>query len=364
MIARYKKSVEPVYTDGRDIDRDVAELSGEAANQQASGSTDEHLGKKAQVWQKTPDSRVSDPTYYDRPLLNEPVWEWAVPLYYYVGGLSGASLVLASAARACGAKATTPLVRRCYVTGLVGACAGGALLTYDLGRPWRFFNMLRVFRPTSPMNVGAWILSGAIATSMPAVLLGERRGAAGTAGAACGFAAGVFGMGLATYTGVLLANSAVPLWQESRRMLPVLFGFSAMASTGSAFAMLGNSSAERIPQVFGTIGQLVEVTAAGVMERQVSVVPRVGRPLKKGLSGLMWRSATALTVSSVILGFVAKGCKKKRVAAGVLGTLGSLLMRFAVERAGVVSARDARASFHQQRAGHGAAEVIRSAQAT
>ena len=193
---------------------------------------------------------------------------------------------------------------------------------------------------------------------MMAILLRKRGGLLGRFGNLCGLAAGIFGLGLATYAGVLLANTAVPLWQESRRVLPILFGSSAMASAGPACEIfLEDAGERRIARAFGTMGQLVELTAAVVMERQASVVPRVGRPLKRGLSGVMWRTAAVLTASSVIISLLPYRSRNKRFAAGVLGTLGSVLMRFAVEHAGVVSSRDARASFHQQRAGHGAAEI-------
>ena len=33
------------------------------------------------------------------------------------------------------------------------------LLIVDLGRPMRFLHMLRVFKPTSPLSVGSYILS-------------------------------------------------------------------------------------------------------------------------------------------------------------------------------------------------------------
>ncbi len=355
---RYKKSVEPVYTDGRDIDLDVGELSGEAANQESSGSSDKHLKSMAQTFQRLPDPQSADPTYYDRPLLNEPIWEWAVPTYYFVGGLTGAALVLGAAAQLRRSKSLERFIRRCQWIGFIGACISGALLTYDLGRPWRFFNMLRVFRPTSPMNMGAWILSGTAATSMATVLFRGRAGLPGSVGEGCGYASGVFGMGLATYTGVLVANSAIPLWQESRRVLPVLFASSAMTSVGSAFEMFVDDPEERrIAKAFGTLGQVAEITAAMVMEKHASVVPRVGRPLKTGLSGLLWKAAAVLTATSFAVGVLPNRSRSKRITAGLLGSAGSILMRFAVEHAGVVSARDARASFHQQRAGHGAAEV-------
>ncbi len=358
MTVRYRKSVEPVYTDGRDIDLEIAGLSGEGADQASSGSSDRHMQDIAQTWQQLPEPRSSDPAYYDRPLLKEPIWELAVPLYYYVGGMTGAALVLAAAAQALRPKHAERLIKRCHRIGFVGAAISSGLLIFDLGRPERFLNMLRVFRPTSPMNVGAWILSGVSGTSTMTISLLGRSGPWGTAGEAFGFASGFLGMGLATYTGVLVANSAVPLWQESRRVLPILFGASAMASVGSAFEMFVESSAERrITSVFGLVGQVAEIAASVAMEKQASVVPRVGRPLKRGFSGAMWKAAAVFTAGSIAARVLPNPSRKRRIAVGVLGTLGSLLMRFAVAHAGSVSARDARASFHQQRARHGAAEI-------
>lgn len=349
MTVRYEESVDPIQTDARDIDSEVALLIGEAASQKAFGASDKHIQKMAQTWQELPEPQP-DPTYYDRPLLNPPVWEWAIPTYYYVGGLAGAALVLAAAAQLKRSKRLPRFIRRCHWIGFVGAAISGALLIYDLGRPSRFFNMLRVFRPTSPMNMGAWILSGAGGTSMLTLLLRERRGVTGAIGEAAGLMAGLFGVGLATYTGVLVSNSAIPIWQESRRIMPLLFGASAMSSIGSAFELFVEEPEERrITKTFGTVGQAAELVASVLMERDASVVPRVALPFKRGFSGLLWRSAALFSAASAAVSVFAKSSRKKRIAAGVLGTAGSLLLRVAVEHAGKVSARDARASFHQQR---------------
>ena len=175
-VVRYKKSVDPTYTDGRDIDRQVAELSGEAADQQSSGSSDKHIQSLARSWTQLPEPQPGDRTYYDRPLLNEPVWEWSIPTYYYVGGLAGAALVLGAATEFTRRRNLECLVERCHRIGFFGCCLSGALLIYDLGRPSRFFNMLRVFRPTSPMNLGTWILSCTGGASMMTVLLRRRVG--------------------------------------------------------------------------------------------------------------------------------------------------------------------------------------------
>ena len=129
--------------DGRDIDQAIAELSGEAAQQQVSGDPDKHVKQEAETWTQLPQPHASDPTYYDRPLLNESVWTWAIPAYYYVGGLAGGALVLGAAVQCSRSSKLRRLVRRCHWIGFIGCCISGALLVYDLGKPQRFLNMLR-----------------------------------------------------------------------------------------------------------------------------------------------------------------------------------------------------------------------------
>lgn len=280
-------------------------------------------------------------TYYDRPLLKEPVWEWDIPLYYYIGGTAGASLALGAATQWDRSGELDNLIRRCHWTGIIGSTIGGLLLIYDLGRPERFLHMLRVFRPTSPMNMGVWILSGAAPTAICAGLLIRRRGVLGTIGEGFGFASGFFGTALATYTGVLLGTTAIPLWQHSRRILPILFGASGMASAGSLFDMLLESPVERrITFAFGTAGRVAELAASVALERQLGRIPAVAKPLKSGFSGFLWKTAAVLTASSLIVSLLPGRSRKKRIAAGVLGSAGSLAMRYAVHHAGVVSSRD------------------------
>lgn len=343
---RYKKSADPVRTDARDVSTAIAELDAEAASQRTEGSPDKHIEEMASTWRRLPEPTRADPTYYGRPMLNESVWSWAIPAYYFVGGLAGSALVLAAAAQIRRSRAKERLIRRCRWICVIGAGVSAALLVYDLGRPSRFLNMLRVFRPTSPMNMGAWILMGTGGYSSAALLLRRRPGLLGMLGEIFGYISGVFGLGLASYTGVLVANTAIPVWQESRRMLPILFSAAAMSSLGSVFAMCVEDEEERgIAKPFGMAGQAAELVAGVLMEKQASAVPRVGRPYRRGVSGFLWRTAQVLTAASLFF-----GCRRRRVAAGALGVAGTLLLRIAVERAGTESARDARASFHLQRA--------------
>jgi formate-dependent nitrite reductase membrane component NrfD len=349
MTQRYRKSAEPAYTDGRDIDPDVGRLMGEGAMQVATGAGGNHIKEIAAAWHHLPEPASDDPTYYDRPMLQQSVWSWTVPLYYYVGGLSGASMALAAAVSLKKDRELDDLVQRCHTIGFAGTVVSAGLLIYDLGRPSRFLNMLRVFRPTSPMNMGAWVLTAAGGTAFATVALDRQRGVLGFIGETFGIISGLFGLGLATYTGVLVANTAVPVWQGSRKSLPVLFGASAMASVGCAFDVFGERVAgNRIPNAFGIVGRAAELAAGIYTEHEASAVSRVGRPLKQGWSGALWRTSTSLMTVSLALALLPSRTRKCRLWSGVLGTVASLLMRFSVEEAGKASARDPRASFYGQ----------------
>ena len=97
-------------------------------------------------------------SYYGRPVIKEPVWRVPdVPGYLFLGGLAGASSVLAAGSRAVRVPRTGPGGK----VGAFGAISLSAVaLVHDLGRPGRFVNMLRVFKPSSPMSVGSWLLAG------------------------------------------------------------------------------------------------------------------------------------------------------------------------------------------------------------
>ena len=92
-------------------------------------------------------------TYYDLPVVKAAPWKWYVPAYFYLGGLAGAASTMGYEGIAALAEGT-----------------GAACLIADLGKPARFIYMMRVFRPTSPMNMGTWILSAATASTGVALL--------------------------------------------------------------------------------------------------------------------------------------------------------------------------------------------------
>ncbi|HEV2846542.1 MAG TPA: NrfD/PsrC family molybdoenzyme membrane anchor subunit [Thermoanaerobaculia bacterium] len=342
-------------SDGRHIAPDLGILSGEGS-QQRIATTGEAYPSKTSVWRDLPSHsfQEEDPTYYGRPVLKEPVWIWAVPAYFYVGGTAGAAAVLAATAQALGGGEMRGLVRSARWVAAVGGAAGSVLLIIDLGRPERFLNMLRVVRTTSPMSIGSWVLAGAASVTMGSALLANRKGLLGRLGDAAGFAGALLGMPLSGYTAVLLGSTAVPVWQAARRSLPHLFIGTSVSGLAALFGLLPvdlSPREEKVVERFGLVGKVVDLTAMAVVEREVNRVEPVGRPLREGLSGSLWNAARTLTAASLVFSLLPGRWRAKRAVSGLLGTAGALALRFAVFHAGRASARDPRATFRGQREG-------------
>jgi hypothetical protein len=287
-------------------------------------------------------SDACSPTYYEQPVLKEPVWIWTVPAYFFTGGAAGAASLLGAVAQAAGDH--RHLVRACRRLGLAGAALSAALLVADLGRPRRFLNMLRVFRPTSPMSVGSWTLAAYGPLAGGAAVL------AGRTGAACGAGAGVLGPVLAGYTGVLLAGTAVPVWQAAGRTLPPLFAASAVAGAASLLDLVPLPPGDAaVVRRYGIAGRAAELAVGEALRREVGRDERVGRPLRTGVGGALWRVSASATAASLALSLPRRPPPWLRTVRGALGAVGSLALRTAVFTAGRASVRDPRATFEPQR---------------
>jgi hypothetical protein len=251
------------------------------------------------------------------------------------------------------------LVKRSRWLAAVGGAAGTAFLVADLGRPERFLNMLRVFRPTSPMSVGSFVLSTETPLAAGAALLGHaERGAPRVLGDLAGLGAGVMGLPMSSYTSVLVTNSAIPVWQAMGRTLPAAFAASAATSATSLLDLMHlEPQEEAAVSRLGTAAKIAELLAATAVDKEASSVERVGKPLQEGMSGSLWKASKACTAASLAIGVLPGRRRWKRATAGLLGTAGAVAMRFAIWQAGYASARDPRATFEQQRAGKGGASV-------
>jgi hypothetical protein len=273
-------------------------------------------------------------SYYGRPVLKEPVWQPEIPWYLFTGGLGGASSVLSLVARARGYER---LAKQSIYNGAAADAVSPVLLISDLGRPERFLNMLRVFKVTSPMSVGSWILAFSSAASSTAAFLnfiGRLRRTSDVARTA----SAVSGAPLAVYTGTLLADTAIPVWHEARHELPFVFAASAAASAGAA-ATLSVPPEETGPArrlaIGGAVAENVLFTA---MEKRLGMI---GEPYRQGEAGAYAKVARACTLGGAAL--LALGGRRNRlasVAGGALVLAGEAALRWSVFKAGFQSARD------------------------
>jgi hypothetical protein len=273
--------------------------------------------------------------YYGRPILKEPVWTWEIPTYFFVGGTAGAA---APFALLCEMRGDHALARRAWLVSMAGAAASPALLISDLGRPERFHHMLRVFKPTSPMNVGSWILSAsgaAIGVATARNLFGWFPRLGRLAGATA-----VLGPALATYTSVLVADTAIPVWHEARGELPWVFAAGSAMSAGAAIALAGGGAPARRLAVAGAAGELAATT---VMERRLG---ELGEPYHEGEAGRFARAGKALTATGGLL----MAATRRRRAGAALMLAGAFATRWSVYKAGFQGAANPRYVVEPQKA--------------
>ena len=275
------------------------------------------------------------------PIVTAPVWTWEVPLYFWFGGIAAGSSFVALACDLAGDEKSAALARK-VALGALGPSP--VLLILDLGRPERFYNMLRIFKPRSPMSMGAWALTAfgnLAAAAVGADLAGRRREAR-----ALGAANAVVGGYLGSYTGVLLASTAVPVWARSRLFLGPIF-VSTAAATGAAACRL----ALRLPADHPTARALARVqTGAMAAELGLSVINerRLGplaAGLKVGRPGKLFKAAKWAVRAGLALQVA-----RRQHAASALYLAAGLLFRYAWVGAGGRSARDDRAVAAMHRA--------------
>jgi hypothetical protein len=146
---------------------------------------------------------------------------------------------------------------------------------------------------------------------------------------------------LATYPGVLLADTAVPAWHEAYRQLPVLFaggGMTAAGAAGLAAASWLGGNAETAPaRRFALLGAALESAAGFGLEYGLG---QPGEPYREGDARRLLRAARWLTLSGAAATMAARRSTLAAAAASALLAGGGICVKFAVLRAGVASARD------------------------
>jgi formate-dependent nitrite reductase membrane component NrfD len=291
-------------------------------------------------------------SYYGRPVVKASPWQHDIPAYLFLGGVAAGSSLLSA-----GADLTDrPVLRGTgRIAALVGLTLSMVALVKDLGRPERFHHMLRVAKPTSPMSVGTWILTlygpfaglAGAAELLPARLRRTLPGRLlGWAARPAGLTAAAVAPAVASYTAVLLTNTATPTWHAAHRHLPFVFVGSASAASGG-LGMLSAPVAEAGPaRRLAVGGALLELAVEHDMERRMGIT---AEPLHEGHAGTLLRASKALTAAGVVGAVLGGRSRALSAVSGAALLVGSACLRFGVFEAGQASARDPRYTVVPQR---------------
>ncbi|MGH8981225.1 MAG: NrfD/PsrC family molybdoenzyme membrane anchor subunit [Acidimicrobiales bacterium] len=282
-------------------------------------------------------------SYYGLPVLNEPVWEARdIAGYLFLGGLAGASSAVGAGAQLTGRRSLARVAK-------LGAAGGAGLslvaLVHDLGRPSRFLNMLRVFKVTSPMSVGSWLLAVFGPATMVAAA-SELSGIAPTVGVAATAGAAILGPAVAAYTAALVADTAVPSWHDGFRHMPFVFVASG-AAAAAGLGLLAVTPEESVPvQRLALVAGPAEIALTRLMEQRMGMA---SEPYRRGRAGAYMKAAEGLTALGTIAAPFARRSRQAGAVAGAALLLGSAFERFGIFHAGVQSVKDPKYTVAPQR---------------
>jgi formate-dependent nitrite reductase membrane component NrfD len=284
-------------------------------------------------------------SYYGRQILKSPVWDWKIASYVFTGGVSAGSAMLGAGADLTGRPGLRKVTR---IGSLASLVVSMYLLIADLGRPERFHHMLRVAKPSSPMSMGTWILSAygpgagvaAVAELMPKRLATTRLGRlVNWVARPAGLWAAATAPGVASYTAVLLSQTAVPAWREAHPYLPFVFTGSAAASGGGLGMLLAPVDETGPARRLAVTGAALELAASRTLEHRLGLSAEA---YTTGTPHRLRKWAEILTVGGAVGGAVGGRSRAVVAASGLALLAGSALQRFGVFEAGVASTRDPR----------------------
>lgn len=295
-------------------------------------------------------------SYYGMPALKPHVWDWKVPAYMFLAGAAGSAQIVSALAGAAGGTGSRSVVRHGRYIGLAGAVVGAPLLIGDLYTPDRFYNMLRIYRSTSPLSIGSYLLTSFGALSGVAVA-GQALGGRGFGAFpqwvahAAHFGAALTGAGLATYTAPLLAATSTPIWAAAPRLLAASFACSSMAS-GAAALSLAQRAGGGDPRMADKLDGIVFLSLAAGLGFNLALIrshrrsgvdaslnedPKIA--LKHKAGSLLLGHVVPLAALAAARASGRRDSGLSRLAAGAT-LLGAWFTRSAMVHAGIPSAED------------------------
>ncbi len=245
-------------------------------------------------------------TYYNMPLIKKAHWGWEIIVYFFLGGIAGGSFLVSTLADLFKQDQDESLIRAGRYLSFVCILASPVLLIMDLGRPERFHHMLRIFKLRSAMSLGTWGITffglccglttayqmakdgllnwfpfaARIFKALPVKVI-EGLGA-------------FFGLFVASYTGVLLSSTAVPIWARAKHILGPLFLTSGVSTGLSALTLmlsLGRSKHDTLERL-DSAEMITMSTELGLIASLIPILGPLGKPLLRGKTGWTFTAGT------------------------------------------------------------------------
>jgi formate-dependent nitrite reductase membrane component NrfD len=306
------------------------------------------------------DSRRDDKNYYGIPPIKHAHWTWQIPVYFWIGGIGAGVHLFSTVAQLLGHE-DRALIRTSRYTVLLTMILSPIFLIWDLGRPERFYNMLRIVKLRSPMSTQSWSLF--IFGNLGGVLAVRQAAEDGLLGRGVlsrlvmrliperllSILALPFGLFVGFNTGNLISATSVPMWARNWMLMAPTFltsGLSTALSLLSLVLHLGHSGEKKTLRALRRAEKATLVIEGALFAASLARMSRWSKPLFS-------RKVAPLFVGGGILaGIVApmallfgRETRGKSLLASTLVLLGGLAFRFAMILGGRISADDPEAYF-------------------
>ncbi len=306
------------------------------------------------------DPQRTDKNYYDIPPIKRAHWTWQIPLYFWIGGMTAGINLFSTLAQLLGHE-DKELVRTSRYASLIAMVLSPILLIWDLGRPERFYNMLRIIKLRSPMSTQSWSL--VVFGTLSGLIAGRQAAEDGWLGKGI-FARlverlipakvlAVLGLPFALYiganTGILISATSVPIWARNWALMGPTFlssGVSTALSFLSLVLQLRQRGQEKTLHVLRRAERATLLIEAGLIAASLVRMGRWGKPLRSKEIGPLFIGGSLIAgIATPLALLFGKETRQRSILTSVLVLLGGLAFRFAIVLAGRLSADDPEATF-------------------
>jgi formate-dependent nitrite reductase membrane component NrfD len=324
------------------------------------GSPQQRDGRVETSHHPETDPQRGDKNYYGIPPIKHAHWTWQIPVYFWIGGLGAGTHLFSTVAQLLGHE-DEALKRASRYTVLVTMILSPILLIWDLGRPERFYNMLRIVKLRSPMSTQSWSLftfgnlAGFLAAHQAAEdgLLGRSALSRLLVRLIPDRVLSVlvlpFGLFVGFNTGNLISATSVPLWARNWMLMAPTFlasGLSTALSWLSLVLHLGNAGEKKTLRALRRAEKATLLIEAALIAGSLARMGRWSKPLfSKKVAPLFVGGALLGGIAAPMALLFGRETRGKSLLASTLVLLGGLAFRFAMILGGRISADDPEAYF-------------------